>query len=89
MAKDGYMVYPSGEQAYGLVRGLEELDALESSVVKTSSVACWQTLLKLGSSPPYELFTDADTENPSLYYLGYVACVIVRLLLIGLLLTVR
>eukprot|EP00956_Cyclotella_meneghiniana_P033715 scaffold98469_cov63-Cyclotella_meneghiniana.AAC.12 len=66
-----------GEQACCLVCvcGLEELDALESSAVKTlSSVVCWQALLKVGSPPPYDLFTAADSNDPLSIILAISLC---------------
>jgi hypothetical protein len=43
LANDGYMVYPSGDRECGLVRDLDDLNALESSSIKLlSSVACWR-----------------------------------------------
>jgi hypothetical protein len=73
LANDGYVVYPSGDRECGLVRDLDDLDALESSSIKLlSSVACWHAILKVLCPPPYDLYHAADSD-PSLYYLGYLA----------------
>jgi hypothetical protein len=74
LVRDGFMVYPSGEGACGLVRGLVELDALEACATKTlSSVACWQALLKIGAPPHPDLFVVADSHDPSLFFFGYLS----------------
>jgi hypothetical protein len=74
LAKGGFMVYPSGGDACGLVRSLDELDSLEACAAKTlSSVTCWHMFLKIGAPLHPDLLTVADSHDPSLFFCGYLS----------------